>query len=161
MSAAASMPVYFAMTGAAAPGGGVEAGFIWSFRAGRELTGDRREVGADPGQADSAPGQRVNRPVVALCRNADHRNQVITVHRDGGYRRRGRFLIQRRTAVTSPILPDYVPVSRASLGPAVTGRGNYVGGVERNLYWVTDGDCHPAFLTTRERVRASRHDCYV
>jgi hypothetical protein len=63
--------------------------------------------------------------------------------------------------VTSPILPDYVPVSRASLGPAVTGRGNYVGGVERNLYWVTDGDCHPAFLTTRERVRASRHDCYV
>jgi hypothetical protein len=86
---------------------------------------------------------------------------VITVHRDGGYRRRGRFLIQRRTAVTSPILPDYVPVPRASLGPAVTGRGNYVGGVERNLYWVTDGDCHPAFLTTRERVRASCHDCYV
>ena len=27
MSAAASMPVYYAMTGAAAPGGGVEAGF--------------------------------------------------------------------------------------------------------------------------------------
>ena len=63
--------------------------------------------------------------------------------------------------MTSPILPDYVPVPRASLGPAVTGRGNYVGGVERNLYRVADGDCHPAFLTTRERVRASRHDCHV
>ena len=34
MSAAASTPVYFAMTGADAPGGGVEAGFTWSFRAG-------------------------------------------------------------------------------------------------------------------------------
>jgi hypothetical protein len=56
---------------------------------------------------------------VALCRTADHRNQVATAHRDGGYRRRGRFVVQRRTAVTSPILPDYVPVPRASLGPAV------------------------------------------
>ena len=60
--------------------------------------------------------------------------------------------------MTSPILPDYVPVPRASLGPAVNGRGNYVGGVERNLYWVTDGDCHPAFLTAREHGRAGRHD---
>jgi hypothetical protein len=33
MSAAASTPVYFAMTGADAPGGGVEVGFTWSFRA--------------------------------------------------------------------------------------------------------------------------------
>ena len=36
MCAAASLPVYFAMTGAAAPGGGVEVGFTWSFRAGAE-----------------------------------------------------------------------------------------------------------------------------
>ena len=34
MPAAASTAVYFAMTGAAAPGGGVEVGFTWSFRAG-------------------------------------------------------------------------------------------------------------------------------
>jgi hypothetical protein len=34
MSAAASTPVYFAMTGADAPGGGVEVGFTWPFRAG-------------------------------------------------------------------------------------------------------------------------------
>ena len=63
--------------------------------------------------------------------------------------------------MTSPILPDYVPVPGASLGPAVNGRGYYVGGVERNLYWITDGDYHPAFLTAREHVRASCHDRYV
>ena len=63
--------------------------------------------------------------------------------------------------MTSPILPDYVPVPRASLGPAVSGRGYYVGGVERDLYWITDGDYHPAFLMARERVRASCHDRYV
>jgi MFS family permease len=56
-------------------------------------------VGADLGQADSGPGRRVNRPVVALCRNADHGNQVTTAHRDGGYRQRGRFVVQRRTAL--------------------------------------------------------------
>ena len=57
--------------------------------------------------------------------------------------------------MASPIMPDYVPVPRASLGPAVNGHGYYVGGVERNLYWITDGDHHSPFLTTREHVRAS------
>ena len=50
------------------------------------------------------------------------------------------------------ILPDYVPVPRASLGPAVNDRGYYVGRVERNLFWITDGDYHSAFLTTRDGV---------
>jgi len=54
--------------------------------------------------------------------------------------------------VTSPILPDYAPVPRASLGPAVNDQGYYAGRVERNLYWVTDGDYHSAFLTTRDGV---------
>jgi hypothetical protein len=54
--------------------------------------------------------------------------------------------------MASPILPDYVPVPRASLGPAVNDQGYYVGRVERNLYWVTDGDYHSAFLTTRDGV---------
>ena len=49
MSAAASLPVYFAMTGAAAPSGGVEAGFTWSFRAGPR---------ADRGPARSGCGPR-------------------------------------------------------------------------------------------------------
>jgi len=54
--------------------------------------------------------------------------------------------------MTSPILPDYVPVPRASLGPAVNDQGYYVGRVERNLYWVTDGTYQSAFLTTRDGV---------
>ena len=36
-------------------------------------------------------------------------------------------------------LPDYAPVPRSALGPALNDQGYYVGRVERNLYWVTDG----------------------
>src|SRR5260370_13449800 len=36
-------------------------------------------------------------------------------------------------------LPDYAPVPRSALGPALNEQGYYVGRVERNLYWVTDG----------------------
>ena len=49
-------------------------------------------------------------------------------------------------------LPDHAPVPRSSLGPTVNGHGYYVGRVERNLYWVTDGDYHSAFLTTGDGV---------
>jgi glyoxylase-like metal-dependent hydrolase (beta-lactamase superfamily II) len=52
----------------------------------------------------------------------------------------------------TPILPDYAPVPEASLGPVVNDKGYYVGRVERNLYWVTDGDYHSAFLTTPDGV---------
>ena len=52
----------------------------------------------------------------------------------------------------TPILPDYAPVPRASLGPAVNDQGYYVGRIERNLYWVTDGDYHSAFLATPDGV---------
>jgi len=44
-------------------------------------------------------------------------------------------------------LPDYAPVPRAALGPALNEQGYYVGRVERNLYWVTDGTYQSAFLT--------------
>src|ERR1700730_13515896 len=37
-------------------------------------------------------------------------------------------------------------------GPALNDQGYYVGRVERNLYWVTDGDYHSAFLTTWDGV---------
>ena len=57
-----------------------------------------------------------------------------------------------RARAGAPILPDYVPIPRASLGPAVNDQGYYVGRVERNLYWVTGGDYHSAFLTTRDGV---------
>ena len=43
----------------------------------------------------------------------------------------------------APMLPDYVPIPRSSLGPAVNDQGYYVGRVERSLYWV------PTATTTR------------
>jgi glyoxylase-like metal-dependent hydrolase (beta-lactamase superfamily II) len=49
-------------------------------------------------------------------------------------------------------MPDYAPVPRSSLGPAIDDRGYYVGRVERNLYWITDGDYNSAFMTTRDGV---------
>jgi glyoxylase-like metal-dependent hydrolase (beta-lactamase superfamily II) len=61
--------------------------------------------------------------------------------------------------VTSPAsaprtgdLPDYAPIPRSSLGPALNDQGYYVGRVERNLYWVTDGVYQSAFMTTRDGV---------
>src|ERR1700730_14144308 len=67
----------------------------------------------------------------------------------------------RRTTMTSPasgapILPDYVPIPRASFGPAVNDQGYYVGRVERNLYWVTDGDYHSGVPDYPGRRRAVR-----
>jgi glyoxylase-like metal-dependent hydrolase (beta-lactamase superfamily II) len=58
--------------------------------------------------------------------------------------------------VTSPVpgedLPDYAPVPQSSLGVALNEQGYYVGRVERNLYWVTDGVYQSAFLTTSDGV---------
>ena len=49
-------------------------------------------------------------------------------------------------------LPDYAPVPPSSLGQPLNDQGYYVGRVERNLYWVTDGVYQSAFLTTRDGV---------
>jgi glyoxylase-like metal-dependent hydrolase (beta-lactamase superfamily II) len=49
-------------------------------------------------------------------------------------------------------LPDYAPVPPSALGPAVNAQGYFVGRVEKNLYWVTDGSYQAAFLTTRKGV---------
>src|SRR5258707_5343503 len=48
--------------------------------------------------------------------------------------------------------PDYAPIPPSALGPAVNAQGYFVGPVENNLYWVTDGTYQAAFLTTREGV---------
>src|SRR5690242_17723213 len=55
------------------------------------------------------------------------------------------------TTITSE-LPDYAPVPRSALGPALNEQGYYVGRVERNLYWITDGTYQCAFLTTSDGV---------
>src|SRR5690348_13502625 len=49
-------------------------------------------------------------------------------------------------------LPDYAPVPRAPPAPALSDQGYYVGRVERNLYWITDGTYQCAFLTTSDGV---------
>jgi glyoxylase-like metal-dependent hydrolase (beta-lactamase superfamily II) len=54
--------------------------------------------------------------------------------------------------MTSPDLPDYAPIPQSALGPALNDQGYYVGRVERNLYWVTDGVYNSAFLATRDGV---------
>ena len=53
-------------------------------------------------------------------------------------------------------LPDYAPIPRSAFGPALNEQGYYVGRVERNLYWVTDGTYQSAFLTTVRRRRPAR-----
>jgi glyoxylase-like metal-dependent hydrolase (beta-lactamase superfamily II) len=55
-------------------------------------------------------------------------------------------------APSVPALPDYAPVPRSALGPALNDQGYAVGRVERNLYWVTDGTYQAAFLTTPDGV---------
>src|SRR5437660_7933023 len=49
-------------------------------------------------------------------------------------------------------LPDYPPVPRSALGPALNGERYYVGRVEKNLYWVTDDTYQCAFLPTNDGV---------
>src|SRR5258708_24400866 len=49
-------------------------------------------------------------------------------------------------------LPEYAPVPRSAIGPALNEQGYFVGRVERNLYWITDGSYQSAFLTTSDGV---------
>ena len=49
-------------------------------------------------------------------------------------------------------LPEYAPIPRPALGEALNDQGYYVGQVERNLYWVTDGVYQSAFLITSDGV---------
>src|SRR5260370_7680804 len=53
---------------------------------------------------------------------------------------------------TAAALLEYARVHQSALGPALNDQGYYVGRVERNLYWVTDGSYQSAFLTTKDGV---------
>jgi glyoxylase-like metal-dependent hydrolase (beta-lactamase superfamily II) len=53
---------------------------------------------------------------------------------------------------TADALRDCAPIPGSALGPAVNEQGYYVGRVEANLYWVTDGTYQCAFLTTSDGV---------
>ena len=54
------------------------------------------------------------------------------------------------SATDTATLPDYAPIPREALGPALNEQAYYVGRVERNLYYVTDGTYMSAFLTTSD-----------
>src|SRR5258705_9666294 len=53
---------------------------------------------------------------------------------------------------TAKALPEYAPVPASAFGPPPNAQGYYVGRIERNLHWVTDGVYQAAFLTTRDGV---------
>jgi glyoxylase-like metal-dependent hydrolase (beta-lactamase superfamily II) len=67
---------------------------------------------------------------------------------------------EKGEAVTSPAasdgsteaLPDYAPIPQSARGVTPNDQGYFVGRVERNLYWVTDGVYQSAFLATPEGV---------
>jgi glyoxylase-like metal-dependent hydrolase (beta-lactamase superfamily II) len=55
-------------------------------------------------------------------------------------------------AATAPDLPDYAPIPAAAAGPQTNDAGYYVGRIDGNLYWVTDGFYQAMFLSTHEGV---------
>jgi glyoxylase-like metal-dependent hydrolase (beta-lactamase superfamily II) len=61
-----------------------------------------------------------------------------------------RFLRTRLSVAHA--LPDWAPIPPSALGPALNEHGYYVGRVEGNLYWVTDGIYQSAFLATSDGV---------
>src|SRR6266516_2055452 len=102
-------------------------------------------------------------------RLVNHRDPVTASHLTGGEpgpvakagtADRGRAPRFQGDTVTSPAtgadgaadLPDYAPIPRSALGPVLNDQRYYVGRVERNLYWVTDGVYNSAFLTTADGV---------
>jgi glyoxylase-like metal-dependent hydrolase (beta-lactamase superfamily II) len=56
------------------------------------------------------------------------------------------------SSAAGPAFPDYVPIPPSSLGPALNDQGYYVGRVQRNLFWVTDGTYQSAFLATDKGI---------
>src|ERR1700752_4246191 len=81
---------------------------------------------------------------------ARHHDQLLYLSRRN---QRSDEMNARATEIrTGPVLPDYAPVPASAFGPATNEQGYYVGRVERNLYWVTDGVYQAAFLTTKDGV---------
>jgi glyoxylase-like metal-dependent hydrolase (beta-lactamase superfamily II) len=48
--------------------------------------------------------------------------------------------------------PEYAPIPPSARGVTPNAQGYFVGSVERNLYWVTDGVYQAAFLATKDGV---------
>src|SRR6266545_6075898 len=118
----------------------------------------------------SVPGQRTHcqrRPSMPRSRESPGSGDDLSpawrqawVRCEGSHGHQGTCPRCKGDTVTSPAigasgadaLPDYAPVPRSALGPVLNDQGYYVGRVERNLYWVTDGTYQAAFLTTPDGV---------
>src|SRR5439155_19845501 len=85
-----------------------------------------------------------------------HRHLHQPIHRHKGEAMNSREMTTETTpnssATSAEALPDYAPVPRSALGPALNEQGYFVGRVERNLFWVTDGTYQSAFLATPDGV---------
>src|SRR5947207_1781759 len=101
-------------------------------------------VSISPGSGDDlSPAQR----------RAWGRRKARTAARGRAPRLQGDTVTSPSSGVGSTTdLPDYAPIPRSALGPALNDQRYYVGRVERNLYWVTDGVYNSAFLTTDDGV---------
>ena len=127
--------------------------------AGRPVLRDRRrrrrddDRTADPGRwlRPDEGGRRCRR---LTDRDARRRPPPVRLERRAPRSRRstgcGREKGDSMSATDTSTLPDYAPVPRSALGPALNEQGYYVGRVERNLYWITDGTYQSAFLTTSD-----------
>src|SRR5260370_21775474 len=99
-------------------------------------------------------------------RRANHQDPVTTASLTGGEpgpvanartAARARAPRLQGDTVTSPDsgagtaadLPDYAPIPRSALGPALNDQRYYVGRVQRNLYWLTAPPYQSAFLPPR------------
>src|SRR4029077_11546563 len=82
--------------------------------------------------------------------------QRALIHREDSHGRLATCLRFKGETVTSPAsgdgLPDYAPIPPSARGVTPNEQGYYVGRVERNLYWVTDGVYQAAFLATPDGV---------
>ena len=60
--------------------------------------------------------------------------------------------VESSVKASAEALPGCARIPRSARGPALNEQGYYVGRVEGNLYWVTDGTYQSAFLTTSDGV---------
>src|SRR3989442_14865903 len=89
----------------------------------------------------------------AISRRSPPRSRPVSIPAELGGTKRSDDMNARATEThTAPVLPDYAPVPASAFGPALNEQGYYVGRVERNLYWVSDGVYQAAFLTTPDGV---------
>src|SRR5258707_12861546 len=96
--------------------------------------------------------QQGERPVTAMH---DHTVPRRTFLKLAGLGAAGAALHQALPALPgheAPDLPDYAPIPKSALGPALNAQGYYVGRVGKNLYWVTDATYQAACLTTKDGV---------